>query len=93
MLKYKIYINDGQVFEDHAYRALMITVMTTKKKAIRNFPGNFKGVLDKLVDDTYGLMRRLSRFITLGDSVSLRGSFIMMRVNFIVLQGFHCVAN
>ncbi|WP_432357003.1 hypothetical protein [Sporosarcina sp. UB5] len=53
MLKYEIYENDKHVFEDLAYRALMITVMATKKKAIRNLPGYFKGVLDKLIDETY----------------------------------------
>ncbi|MFS0576430.1 hypothetical protein AB1K83_12395 [Sporosarcina sp. 179-K 3D1 HS] len=53
MLKYEIYKDDKPVFEDLAYRALMITVMATKKKAVRNLPGYFKGVLDKLVDETY----------------------------------------
>ncbi|WP_262177393.1 helix-turn-helix domain-containing protein [Saccharococcus sp. Marseille-Q5394] len=53
MLKYDIYKDDKSVFEDLAYRALMITVMATKKKAIRNLPGYYKGVLDKLVDETY----------------------------------------
>ncbi|MGN7386714.1 helix-turn-helix domain-containing protein [Sporosarcina sp. SAFN-015] len=53
MLKYEIYKDDRHVFEDLAYRALMITVMATKKKAIRNLPGYYKGVLDKLVDETY----------------------------------------
>ena len=53
MLKYDIYKNDGQVFEDLAFRALTITVMATKKKGIRNLPGYYKGVLDKLVDETY----------------------------------------
>ena len=53
MLKYDIYKEDRDVFEDLAYRALTITVMATKKKAIRNLPGYFKGVLDKLVDETY----------------------------------------
>ncbi|MDN4609005.1 helix-turn-helix domain-containing protein [Sporosarcina highlanderae] len=53
MLKYEIYQGDGHIFEDLAYRALMITVMATKKKVIRNLPGYFKGVLDKLVDDIY----------------------------------------
>lgn len=53
MLKFDIYKDDLHVFEDLAYRALMITVMATKKKAIRNLPGYYKGVLDKLVDETY----------------------------------------
>jgi hypothetical protein len=53
MLKYDIYKDDKHIFEDLAYRALMITVMATKKKAIRNMLGYFKGVLDKLVDETY----------------------------------------
>lgn len=53
MLKYEIYKDDKEVFEDLAYRALLITVMATKKKHIRNLPGYFKGVLDKLVDETY----------------------------------------
>ena len=53
MLKYEIYKDDHHVFEDLAYRALMITVMATKKKVIRNLPGYYKGVLDKLVDETY----------------------------------------
>lgn len=53
MLKYEIYKDDQSVFEDLAYRALMITVMATKKKPIRNLPGYFKGVLEKLVDETY----------------------------------------
>lgn len=53
MLKYNIYKEDKHVFEDLAYRALLITVMATKKKTIRNLPGYFKGVLDKLVDETY----------------------------------------
>ncbi len=53
MLKYDIYKEDRDVFEDLAYRALMITVMATKKKIVRNLPGYFKGVLDKLVDETY----------------------------------------
>ncbi|MFS0689391.1 hypothetical protein AB1K89_09120 [Sporosarcina sp. 179-K 8C2 HS] len=53
MLKYEIYQDDKHVFEDLAYRALMITVMATKKKVIRNLPGYFKGVLDKLVEETY----------------------------------------
>ncbi|WP_339251793.1 hypothetical protein NSQ43_15920 [Sporosarcina sp. FSL W8-0480] len=53
MLKYEIYQDDKHVFEDLAYRALMITVMATKRKEIRNLPGYFKGVLDKLIDETY----------------------------------------
>ncbi|MDW0117469.1 hypothetical protein QTL97_11025 [Sporosarcina thermotolerans] len=53
MLKFEIYKDDRHVFEDLAYRALMITVMATKKKVIRNLPGYFKGVLDKLVEETY----------------------------------------
>lgn len=53
MLKYEIYKDDKQLFEDLAYRALTITVLATKRKAIRNLPGYFKGVLDKLVDETY----------------------------------------
>ena len=53
MLKYEIYKEDKLIFEDLAYRALVITVMATKKKSIRNLPGYFKGVLDKLVDETY----------------------------------------
>ncbi|WP_432357012.1 hypothetical protein [Sporosarcina sp. UB5] len=53
MLKYEIYQDDKHVFEDLAYRALMITVMATKKKAIHNLPGYFKGVLNKLIDETY----------------------------------------
>lgn len=53
MLKYEIYKDDKSIFEDLAYRALRLTVMATKKKAIRNLPGYFKGVLDKLVDETY----------------------------------------
>ena len=53
MLKYEIYKDDNSVFEDLAYRALLITVMATKKKTIRNLPGYFKGVLDKLVEETY----------------------------------------
>lgn len=52
MLKYDIYKEDLHVFEDLAYHALMITVMATKKK-IRNLPGYYKGVLDKLIDETY----------------------------------------
>ncbi|WP_252504788.1 hypothetical protein [Sporosarcina sp. Marseille-Q4943] len=53
MLKYDIYKDDKGIFEDLAYRALLITVMATKKKAIHNLPGYFKGVLDKLVEETY----------------------------------------
>ncbi|WP_262174222.1 hypothetical protein [Saccharococcus sp. Marseille-Q5394] len=53
MLKYDIYKDDRHIFEDLAYRALMITVMATKKKSIRNLPGYYKGVLDKLVEETY----------------------------------------
>ena len=53
LLKYEIYKDDYHVFEDLAYRALMITVMATKKKIVRNLPGYYKGVLDKLVDETY----------------------------------------
>ncbi|MFS0688006.1 hypothetical protein AB1K89_01995 [Sporosarcina sp. 179-K 8C2 HS] len=53
MLKYEIYKDDRHVFEDLAYRALMITVMATKKKKVHNLPGYYKGVLDKLVDETY----------------------------------------
>ncbi|MCM3711943.1 hypothetical protein [Sporosarcina luteola] len=53
MLKYEIYKDDKSVFEELAYRALMITVMATKKKEVRNLPGYYKGVLDKLVDETY----------------------------------------
>ncbi|GEN84991.1 hypothetical protein SLU01_33030 [Sporosarcina luteola] len=53
MLKYEIYKDDKDVFDALAYRALTITVMATKKKVIRNLPGYFKGVLDKLVDETY----------------------------------------
>ncbi|WP_252503524.1 hypothetical protein [Sporosarcina sp. Marseille-Q4943] len=53
MLKFGIYKDDRHVFEDLAYRALMITVMATKKKKVRNLPGYYKGVLDKLVDETY----------------------------------------
>ncbi|WP_339250904.1 helix-turn-helix domain-containing protein [Sporosarcina sp. FSL W8-0480] len=53
MMKYEIYQEDGHVFDNLAYRALMITVMATKKKVIRNLPGYFKGVLDKLIDETY----------------------------------------
>lgn len=53
MLKFDIYMDDKDIFDDLAYRALMITVMTTKRKTVRNLPGYFKGVLDKLVDETY----------------------------------------
>lgn len=53
MLKFEIYKEDKNIFEDLAYRALLITVMATKKKAIRNLPGYFKGVLDQLIDETY----------------------------------------
>ena len=53
MLKYEIYKDDKHIFDDLAYRALMIAVMATKKKPIRNLPGYVKGVLDKLVDETY----------------------------------------
>ncbi|MGG0668584.1 hypothetical protein ABE073_08630 [Lederbergia citrisecunda] len=53
MLKYEIYKDDKEIFEDLAYRALLITVMATKKKAIRNLPGYFKGVLGKLVEEMY----------------------------------------
>ncbi|WP_391209335.1 helix-turn-helix transcriptional regulator [Psychrobacillus sp. L4] len=53
MLRFDIYKDDKPVFEDLAYRALRITLMTTKRKVIRNLPGYFKGVLDKLVDETY----------------------------------------
>ncbi|MDN4605880.1 hypothetical protein [Sporosarcina highlanderae] len=53
MLKFEIYKDDKPVFEDIAYRALMITIMATKRKAIHNLPGYFKGVLDKLIDEKY----------------------------------------
>ncbi|WP_336823742.1 hypothetical protein [Sporosarcina sp. USHLN248] len=53
MLKFDIYKEDKHVFEELSYRALLITVMATKRKAIRNLPGYFKGVLEKLIDETY----------------------------------------
>ncbi|KXH81937.1 hypothetical protein [Sporosarcina sp. HYO08] len=53
MLKFDIYKDDKNVFEDLAYRALMITVMATKRKSIRNLPGYFHGVLKQLVDEMY----------------------------------------
>ncbi|MHC8514281.1 hypothetical protein [Sporosarcina sp. ITBMC105] len=53
MLKFDIYQHDHKIFEELAYRALMITVMATKKKAIRNLPGYFKGVLNQLVEEKY----------------------------------------
>lgn len=39
MLKYDIYQNDGEIFEELAYRALLFTVMATKRKRILNLPG------------------------------------------------------
>ncbi|QFF98029.1 hypothetical protein PB01_03905 [Psychrobacillus glaciei] len=53
MLRFDIYKEDGEVFEDLAYRALKIAVMATKRKQIRNLPGYYKGVLRKLIDETY----------------------------------------
>lgn len=53
MLKFEIYAHDQKIFEELAYRALMITVMATKKKTIRNLPGYFKGVLNQLVEERY----------------------------------------
>ena len=53
MLTFDIYKDDKHVFEELAYRALLITLMTTKRKVIRNLHGYFKGVLNQLVDETY----------------------------------------
>ncbi|MEK3980659.1 helix-turn-helix domain-containing protein [Psychrobacillus sp. FSL K6-2836] len=53
MLRFDIYKDDGEIFNDLAYRALKITVMATKRKQIRNLPGYYKGVLRKLIDETY----------------------------------------
>lgn len=53
MVRFDIYKDDAKVFEELAYRALMISVMATKRKPIANLPGYFKGVLRKLIDETY----------------------------------------
>ncbi|BAQ11830.1 hypothetical protein OXB_3361 [Bacillus sp. OxB-1] len=53
MLKFEVYKNDQNIFEELAYRALRIAVMATKTKMIRNLPGYFKGVLDKLIEEAY----------------------------------------
>ncbi|WP_391203155.1 helix-turn-helix domain-containing protein [Psychrobacillus sp. L4] len=53
LLRFDIYKDDGEVFDDLAYRALKIAVMATKRKNIRNLPGYYKGVLRKLIDETY----------------------------------------
>ncbi|MFJ7936575.1 helix-turn-helix domain-containing protein [Sporosarcina sp. NPDC096371] len=58
MLKLPIYAEEGALFEDLAIQALHISVQATKRKAIRNMPGYYMGVLRELIDkalfsDTY----------------------------------------
>lgn len=53
MLRFEIYQDEKQTFEDIAYRALSITVFKTKDKTIRNLPGYFKGVYKNLIDEAF----------------------------------------
>lgn len=50
MLKFSIYEDKGELFEDLAIQALHISVQATKRKNIRNLPGYFDGVLRELID-------------------------------------------
>ena len=50
MLKFSIYADKAELFEELAIQALHITVQTTKRKNIRNIPGYFDGVLRELID-------------------------------------------
>ncbi|WP_153732384.1 hypothetical protein [Sporosarcina obsidiansis] len=53
MLKFEIYRDSTEAFEELGYRAMYISVMATKKKKIRNLPGYFSGVLRALIDETF----------------------------------------
>lgn len=50
MLKFSIYQDMGELFEDLAIQSLYITVQATKLKTIRNMAGYFDGVLRGLFD-------------------------------------------
>ncbi|WP_203248102.1 hypothetical protein [Sporosarcina beigongshangi] len=52
MMKFSMYENEGDLFEQLAMQALHIAVRATKRKEIRNIAGYFDGVLRKLIDKT-----------------------------------------
>ncbi|MFJ7935262.1 hypothetical protein [Sporosarcina sp. NPDC096371] len=49
MLKFNIYEDKGELFEQLALQALQIAVQATKQKSVRNLPGYYSGVLRELV--------------------------------------------
>ncbi|NYF23583.1 hypothetical protein [Sporosarcina sp. JAI121] len=51
MLKFSIYEDKGDLFEELAIRALQISVQASKHKDIRNIPGYYDGVLRKLINE------------------------------------------
>ncbi|MFJ7936244.1 helix-turn-helix transcriptional regulator [Sporosarcina sp. NPDC096371] len=50
LLKFSIYEDQTELFEDLAIQALHISVQATKRKNIQNIPGYFDGVLRELID-------------------------------------------
>lgn len=51
LLKFSIYEQQGELFEQLGLQALQISVQATKRKHIYNLPGYYKGVLRKLIDE------------------------------------------
>lgn len=50
MLKFSIYENKSQLFEQLGIQALQIAVQSTKQKNIQNLPGYYSGVLRELIN-------------------------------------------
>ncbi len=50
MLKFSIYEDKGELFDDLAIQALRISVQTTKRKTIKNLPGYYSGVFRELIN-------------------------------------------
>ncbi|WP_153732113.1 winged helix-turn-helix transcriptional regulator [Sporosarcina obsidiansis] len=53
LMKFELYQDSKELFEDLGYRAMYISVMATKKKKIRNLPGYFSGVLREMIDEAF----------------------------------------
>ena len=49
MLKFSIYADKEELFEQLALQSLQIAVQATKQKKISNLPGYFSGVLRELI--------------------------------------------
>lgn len=49
MLKFNIYADKGELFEQLALQTLQIAVQATKQKKMRNLPDYYSGVLRELV--------------------------------------------